>query len=266
MKKYVLLISVGLLFGCASALKKQCESTNWFDHGFQFAMTGKRLNADPFIEQCKKEDVDVREAELDLGFKAGMQNYCKPEVVYITGKNGESLNIDFCDPSQAKILQKKHADGIEQYCQKDNGYSVGSSGKIYTQVCPKDLEANFLKEYRRGRKVYLGQTILNREQENNELERQANDLQSENQRKMHEMAMVPPNQVPHFWPSMSIADQSAEQQRVDRENTDLNYRRQNIQFEINENNNKIVNIRGKQTENRNQIFEMRKEKEAIENQ
>ncbi len=266
MNKIILLIGMGLLASCASALKKQCEATNWFDYGYKFAMTGKRLNSDTFVKQCEGEDVDVREDELDLGFKAGMQNYCKSDVVYLTGKNGELFNMDFCDPSQIKILQQKHKEGVQEYCKKDNGYPVGSSGKTYTQICPKDLEANFLKEYRRGRKVYLDQAILSKEQENVVLDKEASDLQFENSRKSSELMMLPPRRTAHFYQGMSATEHSNEQSRVDQENSRVDRLRQNIEWDMSGNNRKIINIREKQSEIRNQVFEMKKEKASIENQ
>ena len=159
------MISFGF-FGCASYLKrKSCESTNWFTYGQDLAMKGVRPGDDTFVQECKKVDADISESQLDIGFKSGMATYCKPETAFQKGKVAESFNPELCDPSKEKSLMKSHADGVIAYCQKDNGYGVGASGKVYGGICPANLEKDFKKEYLRGRKKYL-ETAIASEQQN----------------------------------------------------------------------------------------------------
>lgn len=44
--------------------------------------------------------------------------------------------------------------GIREYCRPDNGYAQGLSGASYANVCPADIEADFLADYQRGRDLY----------------------------------------------------------------------------------------------------------------
>jgi hypothetical protein len=166
LKKKIALILMAISFvGCASYFKKKtCESTNWYTYGQDLAMKGMRPGDDTFVQECKKVGADIAESQLDVGFKSGMTSYCKPETAFQKGKSAESFNPDLCDPSKEKSLMKSHADGVIAYCQKDNGYSVGSSGKVYGGICPPNLEKEFKKEYSRGRKKYLEQAIISQQQ------------------------------------------------------------------------------------------------------
>lgn len=145
-----------LSVGCSSFfIRKECETVNWHQHGYDVAMAGKRLTGDEKIGRCEKADFNVPDTEVDLGFKAGMQNYCKVETAFIIGKEGNTFNADFCDSAEVRILKAKHTEGVNLYCHKDNGMIVGASGKKYTQICPKEKEGPFLVEFRKGRKKYL---------------------------------------------------------------------------------------------------------------
>ncbi len=149
-----------ILISCTSYFtRKDCESRNWFDYGYQVAMSGKRLNSDDYLSACRKVDADIQEAQLDLGFKSGMSNYCRPEIVFASGKKGQFFNNEFCDPGQIKMLTLKHQDGVRAFCEPSSGFTFGNSGGVYNQICPKDSEEIFLKEYRRGRKRFLAASI-----------------------------------------------------------------------------------------------------------
>src|SRR5690606_34111458 len=98
MKSKILVLStLVLLASCASELKRRCQGTNWFEYGQSVALSGKRLNADNFAAQCKKENVEVDEAQLDVGFKAGMGRYCTAAGATDTGRKGDVFNDDLCD-------------------------------------------------------------------------------------------------------------------------------------------------------------------------
>lgn len=162
MKIQIISISVAalILCSCSSYFKrKDCENKNWFDYGYQVAMSGKRLNSDNYLSECRKVEAEIQESQLDLGFKSGMSNYCKPEIVFSNGKKGLFFNSEFCDPGQIKSLVIKHAEGVDQFCEPGSGLVFGSSGGIYNQICPKTKEDTFLKEYRKGRKKYLSASI-----------------------------------------------------------------------------------------------------------
>lgn len=151
-----LIISSIFFTSCSSCIKRQeCASLNWYDIGYQTAMSGQRPKMNDQYQGCLNVGADIKEADLDRGFKEGMTNYCKPETVYVTGKSGSPFNMDFCDPAQTSTLKGKHQTGINEYCSSTNSFNAGVSGKKYLGVCNANQEREFLPGYKQGRKKYL---------------------------------------------------------------------------------------------------------------
>lgn len=185
-----------LLAGCASYFKrKECEAKNWYQYGYDLAMKGQRVSNDNFVAECRKAEAEFSEAELDRGFKAGMSNYCKPEVVLQTGRAGEPINLDLCDPGQARVLRARHADGVRAFCDAKNGYNVGASGRAYNKICPAELEKGFLPEYNRGRKKYLGAMVQETQGKVADLDRRVNEKDREMRNLQTQLALIPPPQT-----------------------------------------------------------------------
>lgn len=191
---FLILCALGFS-GCASYfLRKNCESKNWYQHGYDLAMRGQRINSDDFVLQCRKAEAEISESQLDTGFKAGMANYCKPDVVFQTGRNGEVLNFDFCEPGQAKILRARHAEGVKLYCEPQNAFQVGSSGKAYTKICSQDQEKAFLPEFQRGRKRFLQAKINETQNRISDLDRRIIEEDRETRNLQMQLAIIPPPQ------------------------------------------------------------------------
>lgn len=145
---------------CANyMIRQECEKINWFQYGQEIAMRGDRASNDEKVNSCRKAEAEIAESQLDQGFKAGMNRYCQPETAYVTGKSGDILNLDLCDPGQYNTIRKKNSDGIKDYCR--DGLTAGLSGKKYKNVCAADLEKGFLPQYRLGRKRYLSTLVSN---------------------------------------------------------------------------------------------------------
>lgn len=45
--------------------------------------------------------------------------------------------------------------GIREYCEPNNAFSVGERGRGHNNVCPQDLRADFNHAYQQGRSLYL---------------------------------------------------------------------------------------------------------------
>ena len=161
-KIFVLTCVVTSVSSCSSYFKrKDCEAEHWYDYGYAVAMRGERPSSDAKVVECRKVGAEIDEGQLDVGFKSGMENYCKPETIFVIGKNGQFFNTDLCDPQQAPSLKLTHQKGVREFCAKDHAASVGASGTIYNSICPPDLEKAFLPEYRKGRKSFLQARIKN---------------------------------------------------------------------------------------------------------
>ncbi|WP_413558889.1 DUF2799 domain-containing protein [Bdellovibrio sp. HCB209] len=171
MKKLILAALISSTFvGCASALKKDCEATNWFKYGEEVAMRGEWLNSDPKLLSCRKEEAEISETQADLGFKSGRQKYCTGSNSYLVGKSGDAFAKDMCDTPALKSIVSDYNKGLRDYCAKANGFNAGVSGKKYKNLCPADMESSFLPEYRRGRLKYVEAQIKNLENRQRDLD------------------------------------------------------------------------------------------------
>lgn len=193
MKKITIIILIlNFTVGCANYLKrKNCEKINWQEYGYNLAMKGVRPGEDNYVAECRKVEAEMNESVLDTGFKSGMSAYCKPDQAYLTGKKGDKINLDFCEPGAAKILSEKHKEGVQVYCSSENAYIEGTSGRAYTGICPPDKESSFNKEYRKGRKKYVQTMISTLQLKHSELEARISSIRKTNEQLTLRMALLP---------------------------------------------------------------------------
>ena len=160
MFKNLFLLSFLFLTSCANFfIRQECEKINWYQYGQDIAMRGDRISNDDMVNKCRKAEAEMSESKLDQGFKAGMSRYCQPDTAFQTGKSGDNLNMDLCDPGQLGTLKKRHGEGLYAYCK--DGLGAGLSGKKYKNVCAADLEKTFMAPYRQGRKKFLTALVQN---------------------------------------------------------------------------------------------------------
>lgn len=258
MKKLNLIFATTVVLlnaGCATYfLKKDCEAKNWYQHGFELAMKGQRPANDEFVVKCRKAEANISESQLDVGFKAGMANYCKPDVAWQTGKNGDPLNTELCDPGQARILNAKHLEGLRLFCQPDSAYGFGSSGKVYQKNCPADLEKGFLKEYGRGRKKYLQAMVIETQGKVADYDRQIADKDREGRDLQFQLATLPgPQQI------VQRTYVNGALQEATTTNDPYANRRQQLRWDLDTNGRAITTLRSQQTETRNKMYEYQRE-------
>lgn len=151
--KYFMLLFV--FSGCASYfLKEKCEQTNWFNYSQSIAYSGKYLEEDGFIKDCKGVD-RINSQQLDVGFKLGREKMCTYEEIYTRGKSGEPVYFDFCDGLSKVQMKSRYDQGLRIFCTESNGLVYGKSGAVYKKVCDPASDINFMKGYRPGRTQYL---------------------------------------------------------------------------------------------------------------
>ena len=239
-----------LLASCSSYFKrKDCETKNWFEYGYQVAMQGKRLNSDQYLSECRKAEAEIQEQQLDLGFKSGMSNYCKPDIVFASGKKGQFFNSEFCDPGQIKDLTLKHKDGVLLFCEPNSGYTFGSSGGVYNQICPKEKEEPFVKEYRKGRKKYLNASINENQKRIQQIDY---ELNSANLRKIgieNEIRLVETIQIVKPGNANPGSDQ------IDPTES----KKRDLKSKLNQYDSEIINLEAQKRKFKEQIYSMEKE-------
>jgi hypothetical protein len=187
------LIMAALSFvGCASYFKrKDCEKTNWFSHGEKVALDGGTLEGDVFLSECRQAEAQINESALDQGYKNGRADYCKPETVYITGKKGDKFKSAMCDGEPMKLLMAKYKTGLTEFCRPSNGFNAGKTGRKYNNVCPADIEKDFLPQFNQGRKSYLNSLIDTKEAEIKDIERSIYDLEFRKRELLIRLAATP---------------------------------------------------------------------------
>ena len=114
--KFFSTVALMALVACSSQeLKPSCETNDWYELGRRDGSNGK------------PEEDFANHTGLCLG---NVEERFKSQ--YISGRNA----------------------GLVSYCTSSNGWYVGRNGQGYFNVCPKDQEANFLKNYNVGLRVY----------------------------------------------------------------------------------------------------------------
>ena len=138
--------------GCSTISKADCLLMDWFELGRTDGMNGKpRSTFQERAKPCIKHRVIPDRAAYYRGHDEGLTIYCTEQHGFDLGKEGLPY-IPICpDESSFRTGYDK---GIKLYCTEQNGYLVGINGWEYNHVCPPDLEANFLKGYEKGRRLF----------------------------------------------------------------------------------------------------------------
>jgi hypothetical protein len=145
-------------------LKERCEKTNWFNYSQSVAYSGKYLEEDGFVKDCKGVD-RTNSQQLDLGFKLGREKMCTYDEMYRRGKEGQPVYFNFCDSLSKSQMKLKYDEGLKIFCTESNGLVYGKSGAVYLKVCPMTSEVSFMNGYRPGRTQYLALLIQTKKSE-----------------------------------------------------------------------------------------------------
>ena len=189
-------VALSTLTSCTSYfIRKDCEKTDWFEFGKGVAMSGNRLSGNGTVRRCEEAESNINYTALDQGFKKGMADYCRADTVFATGRRGEFFSPDMCDGENIRLLKSQHQKGVTGYCQKSNGVSAGATGKKYNQICPKELEDDFLAEFNKGRKRFLAASIQQTQSEIDDVEGEIHSLQNRKQSYITELSTVGTGQV-----------------------------------------------------------------------
>lgn len=109
------LVSLFVLTGCASMSREECLVSDWHAVGYEDGVRG--LTSDRIGR--------YRKACADHGVAPDLSAY-----------------------------RRGRLDGLQEFCQPENGYELGAHGGQYRGVCPSDLSPEFIEAYRAGRHLY----------------------------------------------------------------------------------------------------------------
>ncbi|GGD18750.1 hypothetical protein GCM10011342_29320 [Aquisalinus flavus] len=110
-----LFIACAFLSACVSMSEDDCLSANWAAIGANDGVNGAAYSTlETRINQCREYGVEANLTAYNRGYEDGLRTYCTPR----------------------------------------NGFEVGSRGSSYNNVCPVELEPEFLAGYNEGRELY----------------------------------------------------------------------------------------------------------------
>jgi hypothetical protein len=265
-KKLVITFACLFTISCSSYFtRKGCEKVNWFQHAYDVAMNGKRLGEDGRIRECEKAETEINSAELDKGFKSGMQTYCKPETALAKGANGDSFNFDFCDSYLTPKLKAQHAEGIKKFCSPEMAYSFASSGGIYKNQCPDYMEKQYQVRYRAGRKVYLKSEINKAESEILSLDLEVRDNQAQRNQLNTRLALLPRRTVKTKTSTYNPETKTYVESEQNVEDPNIKAERENIQSELSRQNDEIRTKTERQHQLRANVLNFKSELDILKN-
>lgn len=108
-----------------------------------FACQSKKRRASLSENQCIAGDWET------IGYFDGAQGYRSSRLLA-----HQDACVEFGRVPDRDTYLTGWREGIGEYCQPDNGYAQGLGGGSYQNVCPEDVEADFLAGYQRGRTLY----------------------------------------------------------------------------------------------------------------
>ncbi len=102
-------LAVGLLSGCASLSKEECQSADWFVIGLEDGSAGKSLETiGQHRKACAKIAVTPDFSEYERGHTRGLARYCTAENGFMVGRDGGQLT-SVCANLPGDFLQGFHA-------------------------------------------------------------------------------------------------------------------------------------------------------------
>lgn len=176
----LLLVTFFMLSGCASALKKQCETQNWYEYGKARSSSGQTLESDPYPNSCLTEEISPNQAEIQKGFEDGRKNYCKVDTFQVAGLNGDLSPADtICAAAERANYSKSYLKGLEAHCTKQGAYKRGLAAKPNHKICNPKLQMSYDQNYQLGFSQYLKKEISTREIRNLQIEQRLDQIQKD---------------------------------------------------------------------------------------
>lgn len=187
--KFILLfLSITVLSSCSSALKKNCESSNWYLRGQKMAEQGKFPDSDFYLKKCQAAGANINHQQLDRGFKSERESVCDTKIANQRGREGAKYSFPLCLNYNEANMKNSYNKGLSLYCRPDRAKIEGSTGKKYNNVCPSNVEANFLASYTPAYRSYLKLQIKNENIKLNKANKKLAQLEIE-QKKLKEQQL-----------------------------------------------------------------------------
>ncbi|MGE0633165.1 MAG: DUF2799 domain-containing protein [Pseudobdellovibrionaceae bacterium] len=137
------LTAIAFLSACSTFSKKECETMNWGQKGYESALKGEASAREAltyYDDKCKDEHgVEPQRDSFSIGYNDGLKVFCTPE-----------------------------------YAKR-----FGSEGGVYKGHCPKDPQTNLEQHYSSGRLQFLEIRVKKLEQEVHDLQSSLSSARSD---------------------------------------------------------------------------------------
>lgn len=142
MRKFAILTGLLVLAGCGDSKEEKaaaCRATDWWAVGYEDGVSGQ------FADRFKVH----RQACAKYGVTANI-------TLYLEGRD----------------------EGLREYCRPQNGYTLGVNGYKRNNVCPPDMEPDFVDAHEEGFGLYRRRAAVQRAVDRrNNARRRADDLE-----------------------------------------------------------------------------------------
>lgn len=245
-------------------IRKGCEKVNWFQHAHDVAMRGQRLEEDARFKECEKAETEINSAEMDRGFKMGMQNYCKLETAFNKGLEGLTYyNYEFCDSNMVPRLKTQYTEGLKKFCTPDYGYTFASQGGVYKQQCAKDIEPSYLAQYNKGRQIFLRNKIASHEAEIKGIDSEISVEQNRASQVTFRISSLPHTRVTTKTKRYDAATKTYKEETSVSEDPSITRQRRSLEYELSQAHSNISNKQDQQRRLRSEIHTMKSELESL---
>jgi hypothetical protein len=101
--KYFLSLCLLITAGCSSLSKEECQSTNWINLGKSDAMKGKTSpQHTSYQKDCSEHGFTIDEKKYLTGYDQGLELYCNYQNGYNLGKRGYGSHL-YCEKTSGEF-------------------------------------------------------------------------------------------------------------------------------------------------------------------
>lgn len=157
---FCLVACMALSTGCTIITKHTCHNLDLYDMGLNDALAGQeKADMYPQIERCRKVDIHLKAANYAAGYVSGLNQYCQPNHAYRLGTSGVEFH-SICPRNKMDQANSAWRRGLRHYCVRSQGFELGRNGEAFRDFCPADLASTFRSAYDKGHRIYQREQVI----------------------------------------------------------------------------------------------------------
>jgi hypothetical protein len=150
MKKYIPLVFIALLSGCAVMNKEECQLADWQAVGYKHGAQGQSATAfNEYQADCAKHNIKADFTAFKRGHQQGLDDFCSYERGLNSGEAGAGYHTQ-CPSRRYPGFEEGYQIGLARYCSYERGMNAGQVGANYNATCPARSYPAFEEGYYAG--------------------------------------------------------------------------------------------------------------------